>query len=670
MARPSSRLLFQARAGLAWGISFVQKALLTSALILPLMLGACATDGVQGPGGSTQTPPITPTAFTVGAPSAAREGAGGSDQTAPVGGPSFGVGPSPADGTAFPLRQSVLKVTNTAIAADSATLAQGATVTIVHRDTQSGALTLSVSVPALGISNTTLTLRGANGGFGVYTADLSGGRTFQLLFGHGDNVTYGYWMLLDPATTGGYDSFAAFTSGYRTPSLAALAGAHATASYAGGATGVVFLPSGTTWKAANLTGSALLNVDFGAGTVAGAFQNVTATPAAGANPASPWNNVTFAGSIAGTGFSGTATGSLPTQPGEYQLGATATGHIDGAFYGSSANEAGAVWTLSDGSGSATGAFGLSSTPAGGGDGGGIQAINSGSGSVTVTLGDGAISVNTSQPAAMAGGPTLTGLDGGAAVPATTSAAAGVVLPFDSQVIGGPGAALLGTNQPVLTLSAIDAVTGKATLKLAIAGTSYDLQDVGAGPAGDPDRAESFTTQIGGVAFGLDLRHLDYTAFGTWSYGTESAGWVSGYQTPTAAVPTTGSATYSGHTYGVVDATVGGATTQASLKGDASLNVAFASGQVTGSLTNMTVTPAGAAAAPWNDVSITATLSGATFSGTTAAASAPSGPYAAQSTAVGGVQGALYGPAAQEAGAVWDLHDGAVHAVGSLGVRKP
>ncbi len=268
--------------------------------------------------------------------------------------------------------------------------------------------------------------------------------------------------------------------------------------------------------------------------MAGSFQNVTATPAQSGNAPSPWNNVTFSGSIAGTSFSGQATTSLPAQTGEHHLAASATGHIDGAFYGPTANEVGAVWTLSDGTGSAMGAFGLTvNIPGGGGSGG--------SGGVQVGIG--------------------------------------------ASNIGGQVAS--------------DAVT-------------------------------------------LNLRHLDYTAFGTWAVGDATPGWVSRYQTPAAAVPTTGQATYSGHTYGVVDATVGRATAQTSLKGDASLNVAFAAGQVTGSL---------------NDVSITATLSGATFAGTTAAASAPGGAYAAQSSATGGVQGALYGLAGQEAGAVWDLQDG-------------
>jgi hypothetical protein len=36
------------------------------------------------------------------------------------------------------------------------------------------------------------------------------------------------------------------------------------------------------------------------------------------------------------------------------LSASATGHIDGAFYGPAAQNLGAVWSLSDGTGSALG----------------------------------------------------------------------------------------------------------------------------------------------------------------------------------------------------------------------------------------------------------------------------------------------------------------------------
>ncbi len=63
---------------------------------------------------------------------------------------------------------------------------------MVHRDTQSGRLTLAVSIPALGISELALSGPSSNGILGVHTASLADGRTFQLLLGEGAQQTFGY----------------------------------------------------------------------------------------------------------------------------------------------------------------------------------------------------------------------------------------------------------------------------------------------------------------------------------------------------------------------------------------------------------------------------------------------------------------------------------------------
>jgi hypothetical protein len=63
----------------------------------------------------------------------------------------------------------------------------------------------------------------------------------------------------------------------------------------------------------------------------------------------PWNDVSVTSSmISGTSrFSGsTAATSAPVTP--YAVSGAATGRIDGGFYGPTATELGAVWSLSDG----------------------------------------------------------------------------------------------------------------------------------------------------------------------------------------------------------------------------------------------------------------------------------------------------------------------------------
>ncbi len=181
--------------------------------------------------------------------------------------------------------------------------------------------------------------------------------------------------------------------------------------------------------------------------------------------------------------------------------------------------------------------------------------------------------------------------------------------------------------------------------------------------------------------------MQYTALGRWANvstpaGTPSGiGWfVFGYQTPVASVPVSGYATYNGQVQGEVFTPSVSATpalpyTNASLAGNAALNVNFATGAITGALSGMQVTPA-AASAPvgtWNDVSLSATISGATFAGSTSATSSPTGaagaPYVLAGTATGTIKGAFYGPAADEAGAIWTLSDGQRSAIGSIGATK-
>ena len=144
------------------------------------------------------------------------------------------------------------------------------------------------------------------------------------------------------------------------------------------------------------------------------------------------------------------------------------------------------------------------------------------------------------------------------------------------------------------------------------------------------------------------------------------------------MPTSGTATYSnGSVRGEVFTPAVSATlpyTDARLSGSVSLNVDFGSGALTGSLTGMQVNDAaGAHIAAWNDVSLSATISGNGFSGSTAATSSPSGaasaPYVLAGSATGTVNGNFYGPAADEAGAVWTLNDGQRSAIGSLTAAK-
>ena len=86
-----------------------------------------------------------------------------------------------------------------------------------------------------------------------------------------------------------------------------------------------------------------------------------------------------------------------------------------------------------------------------------------------------------------------------------------------------------------------------------------------------------------------------------------------------------------------------------------------SGQVTGTLSGLTATPVSAAGVvgvpqPWNQINISASLSGAVLSGNASTPAQSGGSLGFGTGAIGKFDGALYGPNGEELGAVWSLRD--------------
>ena len=200
---------------------------------------------------------------------------------------------------------------------------------------------------------------------------------------------------------------------------------------------------------------------------------------------------------------------------------------------------------------------------------------------------------------------------------------------------------------------------------------------------------SAVTLADGRKLTLWAQSLTYTALGAWNITPIRAGGttseyqfgigLSGYQTPAANAPT-GTATYVGNgtnggAWGHVAAPDGtGGIFVASVEGSANIAVNFSSGSVTGSLTNMRVeTGAGKPTVPWNDVSLSGSISGTTLSGTTASSgAAPAGVMSFAAGSGGAFNGALFGPNGEELGAIWTLHDATGQgktAIGYLGATK-
>ncbi len=175
--------------------------------------------------------------------------------------------------------------------------------------------------------------------------------------------------------------------------------------------------------------------------------------------------------------------------------------------------------------------------------------------------------------------------------------------------------------------------------------------------------------------------LSYVVLGGWISrdGTppnlspyKSAGYFAfGYETSPTAMPASGTASFSGFTFGTAYTSVAGHILAADLQGTATFSTDFASGKLTGALTNIfygsASTLLSVSNAPWNDVSVNASIGSGTnrFSGATAVTSAPQNTFSLKPSATGRIDGAFYGPAAQNIGAIWTLSDGTTSAIGGV-----
>ena len=290
-----------------------------------LMLSACGGGG--GGGGfveSTPPPPPLPppAAVTISAPARASVGPGTSPVLASMATPNFTTGPAP--GTTFPLLQTTVVLDATSIAPDAAVNAAGGRATV-----QGGVPTLTID------------------GMDVKPPPHS----YSFL----DWTVVGPWSTDIPEAPWDYGGDLSkrgfFVAGYETPANAMpITG---TANYSGYASGSMFRPMSSkdalpcSCQEVGVQGDAFFTANFGARTVTGELTNMYRVWW----DESPWNHVTFNSTIAGNGFSGTTRVTAAAQLG---MGANATGTIEGRFFGPSAQEAGAVWTLFDGTNAAIG----------------------------------------------------------------------------------------------------------------------------------------------------------------------------------------------------------------------------------------------------------------------------------------------------------------------------
>jgi hypothetical protein len=559
----------------------------------------------------------------------------------------------PQIGTAFPLLGPAVQITSTSVSAAN----KGTTGTLTYRGLSNGVPTFDVSIPALGLSATNVradaTPTAANGGGSVllgigvlnYTAD-------------------GIWGYTPGAGTGiNYVGVTATGSGTPIANVPTSGSANYTGidGNGGGTVGVYYVPSGNGGISTGaLHGTIAVAVNFGTGAITGSLSNMLATASDGT--ISPWNDVALSASVnrltSNASFIGTtSTSGAPAGAGTAGFSSAATGGLGGAFFGPNVDEVGGTWTLTDpnaagGGKTAFGAFGATSS--------GCSGCSTSGGSTPAASG-----VSISPPelgvATFRGGSFGTNF-------ATDPPTVGTVLPF-----GGGTVITTPTSVANFSVGSVQATWRGTVTSGGLTWPVFDLSVPALSLTASNVRGDGTdVTLADGGKVSAKFGSLNYTMFGGWSYTPASGNTsylgqvVTGYGTPTANVPTSGNATYTG-TGTVIGAYFVPSGTHAieagTISGDASLNVNFSNNSANGNFTNMQAKALGSTTTtPWNDVSLSGSLSMTTGPGAAAfvdgstTTTGNTGAAGFSSAAHGTFHGALYGPAAQEVGGTWTLSE--------------
>jgi len=331
---------------------------------------------------------------------------------------------------------------------------------------------------------------------------------------------------------------------------------------------------------------------------------------------------------------------------------------------------------------------------------GLAACSSGGGAAPVTSGGNNTPPSNNMPAVSISAPATlgtAGLSGPGSNFTTSPPPVGTTIPLAGGTVVVSPNTIADANVTQITATYRGTVTTNGVVypvfDLSIPALSITASNV---------RGDGTSTAVsGGGQIAATYSTLTYSLAGIWAYTPASGGKgylgvaTTGYLTPAANIPTTGSATYTGNAsssgpnggvagyYAVPNGS--GSVQQGVLSGNVSLNVNFTTNAAAGSFTNMTATPINSdatsgTATPWNDVSISGNLSrtGATagvISGRTSTSGAPSGAGVAgfSSAASGQISGTLNGPQGQEVAGTWTLSEstaaGGKAAFGAFGAKQ-
>lgn len=234
--------------------------------------------------------------------------------------------------------------------------------------------------------------------------------------------------------------------------------------------------------------------------------------------------------------------------------------------------------------------------------------------------------------------------------------------------------------------------GEVTVRLTLGNTALGITNLTLRPDASEEGFEATLADGRIVSLQLDFvnqnsgageAEFSWASYGGWAIRTAAnvptnvSPVVLGIETADAAVPTSGSATFTGFVRGTVTIADGTNLRTANLLGDATITANFANGTLAGAapsimatpLGNLPFTPGSGLGTPqvWNGLtfagSFTTGVNG--FTGTTTTSSAPGNSYSLASVASGFLGGRFYGPGAEEIAAVWNLADAQGVAQGTL-----
>jgi hypothetical protein len=184
-----------------------------------------------------------------------------------------------------------------------------------------------------------------------------------------------------------------------------------------------------------------------------------------------------------------------------------------------------------------------------------------------------------------------------------------------------------------------------------------------------------TSTVADSTVRLTSSNSSYVALGFWEKDVTTpnavylGAFMTGYQTPAGGMPTSGTATYSStnNVAAVVSTYKSGQLSRGSVLGDGSFTANFGTGTLSGNFTKMFVindNGAKIASQPWNDVSVSGSIAGNRFSGSTVAG-APSvaSTYTLTSGATGRIDGGFFGPNAEQVAGIWSITDSSHVAIG-------